>query len=175
MLSAEQHSPKTGIVFRNPTTDDGKHFWEIAKASKTLDVNSMYHYLILCRHFGRTSIAAEKDGRIVGFVTAYIPPENPNTVFVWQVAVDEAERGQAIGVNMLVNVCRNAKAYAVDHLEATVTPSNEPSKRLFAAAARRLNAPFEFEKEIFSAADFGPAVHEPELLFRIGPFDDHIR
>lgn len=163
---------KDDIVFRNPETEDGKYFWEIAKASKTLDVNSAYHYLIMCRHFGRTCIAAERQGQIVGFVTAYIPPDLPDTIFVWQVAVEKKHRGRGLGVRMLVEAFNNAKAVNVKNMDATITASNLPSINLFKATARVLNAPFEFEEEFFSAENFGKSGHEPEILFHIGPIAD---
>jgi len=171
-LSTENRREINGIVFRNPTTGDGKYLYEITKASKTLDVNSTYHYLIMCRHFKKTCIVAEKQGRIVGFVTAYIPPDSPDTVFVWQVAVDEKERGQGLGVLLLTNVFKNGTALGVKNLDATITPSNQASIRLFTAAAKKLRAPFEFEQEFFSAADFGQNAHEAEMLFHIGPVSD---
>ena len=168
-MSPENKSNTNGIVFRKPTGQDGRYFWEIAKASKTLDVNSTYHYLIMCRHFGSTCIAAEKQGHIIGFVIAYIPPESPDTLFVWQVAVDEKEQGQGIGVDMLVKVFANAKSLHVKYLDATITPSNKASINLFTAAAKKLGAPFEFTADFFSAEDFGQNEHEPEFLFHIGP------
>ncbi len=168
-MSTENSRKKTGIVFRNPKTRDGKYFWEIAKASKVLDVNSPYHYLIMCRHFGKTCIVAEKQGRVIGFVTAYIPPDSPDSLFVWQVAVDEKERGQGLGVQMLINAFKNSKALNIKNLNATITPSNQASINLFTAVARELNSPFEFEKEFFSATNFGQNNHEPEMLFHIGP------
>ena len=157
------------IVFRKPNKGDGKYFWEIAKASKTLDVNSTYHYLIMCRHFGDTCIVAEKNGKIIGFVVGYIPPESPDTIFVWQVAVDEKERGRGIGIDLLVNVFMNTKAFGVTYLDATITPSNKASVNLFTAAAKKLNAPHEYGADFFSPEDFGQTEHEPELLFHIGP------
>lgn len=162
--------PKTKVfLFRHPTKQDGKHLWEIAKSSGSLDLNSVYHYLIMCRHFGKTSLVSEKQGQVIGFVTAYIPPDSPDTVFVWQVAVDEKERGQGLGVHLLTNVFKNARKWGVKNLDATITPSNRASIGLFTAVARRLNAPFEFKEEFFSTADFGKNAHEAEMLFHIGP------
>lgn len=157
------------LVLRVPETRDGRSFHELAKASGTLDVNSVYHYLILCRHFGQTCVAAERQGNLAGFVTAYIPPTQPDTVFVWQVAVDETMRGQGLGRAMLVSLHRRLRQVNVKYLDATITPSNEASVRLFTAVAKYLNAPFEFGKTVFSSADFGKTRHEPELLFHIGP------
>jgi L-2,4-diaminobutyric acid acetyltransferase len=168
-LNTKKSQLSDSIIFRPPKTDDGKYFWEIAKASKTLDVNSIYHYLIMCRHFGKTCLAAEKQGRVVGFITAYIPPGSPDTVFVWQVAVDEKERGQGLGVQMLVTLFKKLKILNIKHLDATITPSNQASVKLFMAVARELKSSFEFEKEFFPAVNFGENIHEPEILFHIGP------
>jgi L-2,4-diaminobutyric acid acetyltransferase len=168
-LDTQKSQLDDNIIFRNPTTNDGKYFWEIAKASKTLDVNSTYHYLIMCRHFAKTCLAAEKNGQVIGFVTAYIPPNSPDTVFVWQVAVDERHRGQGLGVQMLVSLYKNLKILNIKNLEATITPSNHASIKLFTAVARELKASFEFEKDFFSATHFGENVHEPEILFHIDP------
>lgn len=159
-------------LFRHPTADDGRRLWEITKASGALDLNSVYHYLIMCRHFGRTSLVAERQGRVVGFVTAYIPPESPETIFVWQVAVDAAERGQGLGCRLLTRVVENARKYGARFLDATITPSNQASIGLFTATARQLEAPFAFEEEFFSATDFGKNTHEAEVLFHIGPISD---
>lgn len=159
----------SGIVLRAPGPRDGQNFYELAKASKTLDVNSLYHYLIMCRHFGKTCVAAENQGRFAGFVTAYIPPPAPETVFVWQVAVDEEVRGQGLGRAMLASLWQRAKHFHVKNMDATITPGNQASIRLFTSLAEHLNAPFAFGETVFSSADFGDTHHAPELLFHIGP------
>jgi L-2,4-diaminobutyric acid acetyltransferase len=171
VLSDKNNRPGAGIVFRKPEIRDGKRVHEIARASKTLDVNSVYHYLLLCRCFADTSMVAEKQGRVIGFCTAFTPPAAPDTVFVWQVAVDQKERGQGVGVRILVEIINNLRASNIRYLDATITPSNTASIRLFTAAAKKLNAPFTFDKVFFSAADFGENAHESEKLFHIGPID----
>lgn len=160
---------RKGIVFRKPDAKDGKYLWELARASKTLDVNSLYHYLLMCRVFVDTCLVAEKQGRVIGFCTAFIPPGAPDTVFVWQVAVDQQERGQGIGVRILIEIINNLRSLNIKYLDATITPSNTASIKLFTSAAQQLNAPFTFKKDFFTAADFGKNVHEPEKLFHIGP------
>ena len=59
-MSTQNSRNINGIVFRPPRTEDGKTLWEITKTSGTLDLNSVYHYLIMCRHFSKTCIVAEK-------------------------------------------------------------------------------------------------------------------
>lgn len=169
-MSDENNRSETGIVFRRPETRDGKHVHALARASGTLDVNSPYHYLLLCRYFADTSIIAEKQRKLIGFCTAFIPPEAPDSVFVWQVAVDQQERGQGIGVRILLKIIYNLRSFGITYLNATITPSNTASVRLFTATAKKISAPFVFEEDFFTAADFGENLHEPEKLFRIGPF-----
>ena len=78
--------------------------WELIRASKPLDENSMYCNLIQCDHFADTCVVAELDGEIVGWISAYIKPGEPETVFVWQVAVSEKARGMGVGSRMLTEL-----------------------------------------------------------------------
>jgi hypothetical protein len=57
----------------------------------------------------------------------------------------------------------------VSHLEATVTPDNLASARLFTAFARDRGAPLETHS-LFTAQDFAGVEHDEEVLYRIGPF-----
>ena len=89
------------VLFRSPQIDDGVRLWEIARDSKVLDLNSSYAYLLWCRDFSATSIVAEVDGRVVGFVSGYTRPSAQETLFVWQVAVDEDQRGLGVGKRLM--------------------------------------------------------------------------
>ena len=168
-MHTEKEENENDIIFRKPGTADGKYLWALAKASKTLDVNSPYHYLILCRHFRHTCMIAERKGGIVGFVTAYIPPEIQDTLFIWQVAVAEQARGRKLGLNLIIHLFNQVKPRSIRHIASTITPSNTASVRLFTAVSRELGSSYTFEEEFFGASDFGPNAHEPEMLFRIGP------
>ena len=79
-----------GIRIDRPDVADGSALWRIAGDSGTLDLNSSYSYLLWCRDFADTSaVARDETGEPVGFVTGYVRPERPDTLLVWQVAVDE--------------------------------------------------------------------------------------
>ena len=160
-----------GVVCRSPKTGDGKYFRDIAEASKTLDVNSTYHYLIMCRHFEKTCITAEQNGRVVGFVTGYVPPDQSDTLFVWQVAVAKSQQGHGLGKKMLISLFKKLQADGIKNIDATITSSNDASIRLFTSVARTLGAHFVFEKDFFGAVDFGLDAHAPEKLFHIGPIE----
>lgn len=153
-----------------PTPADGPRLWQLARDSGALDLNSPYSYLLWCRDFADTSVVARNDaGLPVGFVTGYLRPDEPGTLFVWQVAVAESHRGLGLGAALLDALsARVAAAHGVDRVETTITPDNVPSERLFRSYAARHGATVTREV-LFTPADFPPPGHETEVLFRIGP------
>ena len=99
---------------RFPSIEDGKGIWELVKSTRVLDLNSAYSYLLLSKYFSETCVLAEADGKIAGFVSAFHPLQQPEVIFVWQVAVDEAFRRRRLGMNMLRHllareVCNNSR------------------------------------------------------------------
>jgi diaminobutyrate acetyltransferase len=154
------------VAFRSPTVEDGAALWRIAAESKVLDVNSSYAYLLWCRDFARSSVVAIVDGETVGFVTGYIRPDQPDTLMVWQVAVDSEHRGRRLATRMLDHLVERLVDESVAWLETTVTPDNQASARLFASFAAARDA--ELTREPVFVAGLFPDDHEPEILFRIG-------
>jgi L-2,4-diaminobutyric acid acetyltransferase len=161
-----------------PTKADGAAIWRIARDSQKLDVNSPYAYLLWCHDFADSSVVARADGKAVGFVIAYRKPSAPDTVLVWQVAVDASQRGKGLAGALLDELFTKLADKGVRYLETTITPGNEASIRLFGSFAKRWSTDLE-SAELFSANDFpaqdfpdeGEGAHEPEDLYRIGPLE----
>lgn len=153
------------VSIGSPEITDGPALRDLAAASKVLDVNSRYAYLLWCRDFAGTSVVARSQGRVVGFVTGYRRPDEPGTLMVWQVAVDAAARGLGVAGRMLDALVDAVPD--VEHLETTITPGNSGSVALFTGFARRRAAAVS-RTELFGSDLLGEE-HEPELLFRIGP------
>lgn len=141
----------------------------MARDSGNLDLNSPYTYLMLCRYFADTCVVAEEDGEPLGFILGYRMPERPESVFVWQVTTSPAARGRGLATSMMAELLQRHARQGGSFLEATVTPSNTASQRLFRGVARKLGVPceesLEFPADLFPGDD-----HEEEVLFRIGPF-----
>ncbi|MEG3631265.1 diaminobutyrate acetyltransferase [Streptomyces poriticola] len=156
-----------------PGVADGAALWRIARDSKTLDLNSSYSYLLWCRDFAATSaVARDERGEPVGFITGYVRQERPDTLLVWQVAVDEAYRGRGLAASLLDQlVARVAAERGLSTLETTISPGNTASERLFTAFAERHGAPLEREV-LFDTGVFPDGPHDPEVLYRIGPLSD---
>lgn len=162
-----------GVRIDRPEITDGAALWRIARDSKTLDLNSSYSYLLWCRDFAATTaVARDADGEPVGFITAYLRPERPGTLLVWQVAVDAAQRGRGLARALLDGLTsRVARERGLAAIETTISPGNTASQRLFTSYAERHGA--RLEREVLFATGLFPAgadaPHDPEVLYRIGP------
>jgi len=170
--AGETQLPRTHsqVKIRGPSASDAAAVWELVQATPSLDGNSPYAYLLLCSHFADTGLVAYQGGELVGFLLGYARPDVGSTAFVWQVAVAEPARGQRLASRLLdAWFARCARRSDLRYLEATVTPSNKPSRALFESFGERHGASMR-EGVAFRTALFpGEVQHEDELLVRIGP------
>ncbi len=167
MAPEPARAQNVALRYRHPRLADGSALWALAKANG-LDENSPYSYLLWTEYFRDTTVVAtteHDDSTPVGFVTAFRRPDEPGTVFVWQVGVDSSHRRKGIAGTLLDELVERCGA---DHLEATVTPTNTASETLFRRFGERHDAPVATE-ELFAEEHFPPG-HEAEVRFRIGPF-----
>ncbi|CAM3364936.1 diaminobutyrate acetyltransferase [Mycobacterium frederiksbergense] len=158
-------------ALRPPRGSDALAIRELVAETGVLDLNSTYAYLLLSTDFADTSIVADVDGRLQGFITGYQPPSRPDVLFVWQVAVaSTAQRGGLAGamLDALVHRVRSEGGGPIT-VEATVSPGNARSRAFFGAFARRHGVPLS-EHAHFTADQLDPdGAHEDEPLLRIGP------
>lgn len=155
------------IMLRSPTSMDARAMRILAQDSKVLSVNSTYYYALLARHFQSTCLVAEVGADICGYVIGYFPPEQPHTLFVWQVGVANKWQGKKIGKKLLISL---VQATRPDFLEATIAAQNKPSINLFKSVAHNFGTNHSYSLEpFFGEAELGKG-EEPENLMRIGPF-----
>lgn len=145
--------------------------WRIARDSQTLDLNSSYAYILFARDFAATSRVAVVDGEIAGFVIGYRRPEQPDCVFVWQVAVDAGFRGLGLAGGLLDGLVADGVADGtVRTVETTITDDNTASQRTFASFARRWGDASVTVRPLIEQGHFPPeGEHDPEPLYEIGP------
>jgi diaminobutyrate-2-oxoglutarate transaminase len=159
------------LTLRQPERQDGALLHDLVAACPPLDLNSRYAYLLLCEHHAQTSVVAESAGNIVGAITAYIPPTRPDTLFVWQVAVAPQMRGKKLATRMLQHLLRSCvEPHRLRWIETTISPSNQPSRRLFSQFAMSHGVDCT-ATTLFEADDFGESGHEEEYLYKIGPLE----
>lgn len=154
-----------------PDATLGHQVAELVRRCPPLDTNSTYCNLLQCHHFADTSCAAvSRDNRLVGFVSGYLVPQAPDTLFIWQVAVDSSQRGKGLGMAMMLNILARQACGDVHFLETTVTDSNQASISMFAKLAAQLGAADVTTSILFDRQRHFLGLHDSETLFRIGPF-----
>ncbi len=158
------------IQIRTPSVEDGAAIWELVRGAGSLDLNSPYAYLLFADYFRDSCVVACDGDRLAGAIIGLTPPGRDDTVFVWQIGVDSNYRGRQVGRRMLAWLVQHARQTGATYLEATVTPTNEPSLRMFRGFARDTGAPCEeslrYPTTAFPHTGEG---HEEEWLLRIGP------
>ncbi|MDG9669799.1 diaminobutyrate acetyltransferase [Hahella sp. CR1] len=162
------------IILRTPTAEDGPSVHQLISRCPPLDENSVYCNLLQCTHWANTCVIAtsvdesekQKPG---GFISGYLLPEDANTLFIWQVAVDRTMRGKGLAGQMLRAILARDACRNVSHLQTTINPSNQASWKLFEKLAQYLGADMQ-RRTLFDASQFTDD-HEEEVLLTIGPFD----
>ncbi|QDU96688.1 diaminobutyrate acetyltransferase [Lignipirellula cremea] len=172
----ETSDPSSEIEIRRVRVSDGARIWQLVQECGVLDKNSCYAYLLVCRDFSATSFVAEANGQLLGFVAAYVRPTDPEAVFVWQIGAAPAARRRGVGKALLRAVLQATASQNRKYLEATITPSNAASMRLFQAIADERKTGCQvlpgFESVDFSPVQATTPAHEPENLVRIGPLEE---
>ncbi|KGM07091.1 L-2,4-diaminobutyric acid acetyltransferase [Methylophaga thiooxydans] len=158
------------ITLRAPTAEDGAAVYELIAQCPPLDTNSMYCNLLQSSHFSDTSVAAELDEDIVGFISGYVLPKQPDTLFIWQVAVGEKARGQGLASRMLRDILQRPACQQVKYIETTITPDNRASWALFESLANKLSAQLN-HSVMFDRQQHFAGQHETEMLVKIGPIN----
>lgn len=163
------------MQLRQPTADDGASLHGLVASCPPLDPNSMYCNLLHCTHFAATSVAAVmSDGkggeRLVGFISGYLPPQQQDTLFVWQVAVAEEARRQGLGGRMLDALLERPACAGVRFVDTTINPGNAASWGLFESWARKRKMPTQRQPHFESQRHFAGR-HDDELLLHMGPLE----
>lgn len=125
---------------RKPMATDGAEIWGLVRSCAPLDENSLYCNLLQADHFRDTCVVAEMNGDIVGWVSGFVAPSDPETFFVWQVAVADTARGMGLGLTMLRHLVDRPECNGISRLQTTITADNEASWALFRKFARTVGS-----------------------------------
>ncbi len=158
------------IIVRVPTLEDGMNVFQLVNACPPLDSNSSYCNLLQCSHFAKTSVIAERANETMGFISAYVIPDKPNTLFVWQVAVAKDARGLGLASRMLTHILERQHCKNIAYIETTITADNGASWALFKRFAAKLSVDFQSTPWLDKHTHFD-GQHDSEALIRIGPLN----
>ncbi|CUH88618.1 L-2,4-diaminobutyric acid acetyltransferase [Phaeobacter sp. CECT 5382] len=153
-------------AIRKPSAKDGAEIWNLIRSCKPLDENSMYCNLLQSDHFADTCSLAELSQETVGWISAYVMPNDPETLFVWQVAVAEKARGRGLGALMLQSILQRPQCKTVTRLQTTITADNEASWALFRRFAKFQESQLDIQPYYTQALHFQQR-HKTENLVTI--------
>lgn len=157
------------IHIRIPQIKDGMGVNRLISSCPPLDTNSTYCNFLQCLHFADTCALAEKDGRIVGFVSGYRVPSNPEVLFIWQVAIAEEARGCGLALRLLKDILGRSELSDIRYLHTTISPDNKASWSVFERLAEQRKAPCE-SSLLLGRDEHFEGKHDDEMLLSIGPF-----
>lgn len=170
MGSAVQAVESEEFIFRQPSASDGPAITGLIAACPPLDRNSRYCNLVQCEHFADSCIVAQRGRSIIGWISGHRPPSEPQSLFIWQVAVATEARGQRLASRMLEALVARPSVRDIDYLTTTITQDNAPSWSLFRGMARVWNTQFE-SQALFERDSHFAGMHATEFQARIGPLD----
>ncbi|MFF7856970.1 diaminobutyrate acetyltransferase [Streptomyces sp. NPDC007904] len=160
------------VSLRTPRPADAPAVWRLVRDSDILDTNSLYYYNLWFRDFGGTSVVATAgDDDVVGFVTAYVRPDRPDTLMAWQSAVAPAHRAPGLAVRMMHELADRTAGLGVTCVETTVNPGNRAVALMLRKFAHERGLKIHTEV-LFEADDFpsdDASAHPPEILYRMTP------
>ena len=168
----DERTPASPVDIRIVRPGDGPLLHRLAIDVGGLDVNTVYFYELMASMFTSTCRIASDDEGPLGYVVGVRPPERPDSVFVWQVGVLARGRGRGVARALLDHFVDAAEP-APTALEATVTPSNQASRRLFASFAASRDSEVRWQPYLTaeslsgSSAEDESAEHEREDLLQI--------
>jgi len=160
----------TVFTLQIPELTDGHSVHRLIERCPPLDTNSAYCNLLQCGHFAQTSVIAKSDSAVVGFISGYLLPDKPDTLFVWQVAIDATARGEGLATKMLDRLLTRPTLSHVKFLETTITDDNQASWALFTRFAQRKNVELCKSEYLDKTTHFSDE-HDSESLVRLGPFN----
>lgn len=160
--AAPEATPYT-IIVRKPLSTDGFGVHQLIDKCKPLDTNSVYCNLLQCHHFSDTCRLAETDGQIAGFVSGYALPDKPETLFIWQVAINADFRGNGLGKILISDILAEKQ---FSQLNTTITEDNQSSWQLFRGIASYYKANLTSQILFERQNHFGEQ-HDSELLVTI--------
>jgi L-2,4-diaminobutyric acid acetyltransferase len=164
-LSLQPAKTAASMQIRPLTLSDGLPLFELVRRCPPLDVNTPYAYHLLAHHHGATCRVALHDHQLVGAVTGYRLPARPDVLFIWQIAVDAACRGQRLAGRMLDDLLRGQQpsTQPLTQIQTTIGPENHASRRLFERWAGAHGCLFSYQP-FLTAEACGPGHDAEDLL-----------
>ena len=82
---------------------------------------------LFLNHFHTTSLVAEDNGTMIGFLVGFVSPSEPDEAYIHYVAVDPARRKDGVARHLYDQFVERARRQGCKVARAITSPTNEPS------------------------------------------------
>ncbi len=112
------------------------------------------------QHFAGTSLVAEQEGRLVGFLIGFLSPDQPGEGYIHFVGVAPDARRAHIGRQLYERFFETCRRAGRDHVRCITSPQNALSIAFHAAMGFEVEPGTEGAAPVLAKADYdGPGVH----------------
>lgn len=158
------------LMLRHPTREDAQAMLDVVLATNAenpkggLDIYALSSYERMAGPFSETSMIAEENGKVVGFITGFLlPGKDDPELFIWQIGVPPEHQGKGIGPSMQI---RLAEQLNVQRILTTIEGVNEQSQGAFWKLAGYMGSKLEPTGQVVSGEILGNG-HDTEIYFEI--------
>jgi L-2,4-diaminobutyric acid acetyltransferase len=129
------------MMIRLMKQEDFSQVHEVVRATKLLDVHTVYTYWVMTSISPELMLVADKGGEISGFIAGFGPYKESHSAFIWQLGVLPKKRGLlGLGMALLQNFHNRSQRLGFRKYVFTIAPGNNKSRRLLAKFAQHLGA-----------------------------------
>ena len=114
------HFPTPVLRFRAPQASDAAEISLLLKESGAPTHSELHRSLLQSDQFRETCGVVEIAGDIVGWISAYLPPFDPESLYVWQIAVSKKARGLGVAHRMLLDLMNRDICDGVRRLQISI-------------------------------------------------------
>jgi predicted GNAT superfamily acetyltransferase len=112
------------------------------------------------QHFAGTSVVAERDGALVGFLIGFLSADRATEAYIHFVGVAPAARGAGVGRTLYERFFEASRAHGRTHVRCVTTPTNSASIAFHAAMGFRVEPGGEEIEGVTAKRDYdGPGMH----------------
>jgi L-2,4-diaminobutyric acid acetyltransferase len=123
-------------TLRAPLPEDGARIAALAEDFVSRKARNIPETLVGRGAFRETSVLAELAGKLLGWVSAYILPYDPQTLFIWAVEVVKSEQNPGLSSLMLGYLMRQEPRAGLTRVQTVISCDEDRPWALFRQFAR---------------------------------------
>jgi ribosomal protein S18 acetylase RimI-like enzyme len=122
------------------------------------------------QHFATTSLAAEHEGRLVGFLIGFLSPDRPDEGYIHFVGVAPTTRRAGVGRRLYERFFETCREAGRTRIRCVTSPANALSIAFHTAMGFEIEPGTEPAGAVLAKANYdGPGVHRVAFVHALAP------